>query len=56
MRILRLNALGGRGELRPADVARAVEDLSLEVGLVDAIEIDEAERADTGRREVERGG
>jgi len=37
-----------------ADVARVVENLSLQIAHVDDVEVDEAERADAGRREVER--
>ena len=38
--------------LRPADVGLPVDDLALQVGLVDGVELDDAERADTGRGEV----
>jgi hypothetical protein len=44
-----------RFELGMPDVARAVEHLPLQVGDVDDVEIDEAERADSRRREIERG-
>jgi hypothetical protein len=43
-----LRALG----LGPADVALAVDDLALQVALVDDVEVDDAERADAGGREV----
>ena len=33
-----------------------VEDLALQVGDVDLVEVDEAERADAGRRQVHRDG
>ena len=38
------------------DAAGRVEDLALEVRRVDDVGVDEAERADAGRREVERRG
>jgi hypothetical protein len=38
--------------LRPADVGLPVDDLALQVGLVDRVELDDAERADAGRGEV----
>ena len=41
-------------ELRSADVGGAVDDLPLEVAEVDGVEVDEAERADAGRGEIER--
>jgi hypothetical protein len=40
--------------LEPADIGLAVNDLALQVGLVHDIEIDDAERAHTGRRQVEQ--
>ena len=46
----------GRQRLRATDVGHAVDDLALEVGLVDLVELRDAERADTGRGEVEQGG
>jgi len=33
-----------------------VDDLPLQVGLVDHVELDDPERADPGRREVQQGG
>ena len=42
--------------LRPADVALAVDDLALQVRLVDGVELDDAERADAGRGQVEQRG
>ena len=39
-----------------ADVALAVDDLALQVGLVDLVELGDAEGADTGGGEVEQGG
>ena len=41
-------------ELRPADVGRAVDDLTLQVAEVDNVEVDDAESADTRRGEIER--
>ena len=41
-------------QLRAADVWRAVQNLSLKVAFVDVVEIDDAERADAGRGEIER--
>ena len=46
----------GALDLRHADAARRVEDLALQVRRVDGVGVDEAERADAGRREVERRG
>jgi hypothetical protein len=40
-------------EFRTADGRRAVKDLSMKVGCVDAVEIDETDRADAGRGEIE---
>ena len=45
-----------RLQLRSADVARAVQDLALQVARVDGIEIDDADRSNAGRREIQRGG
>src|SRR6266850_1772962 len=46
-----------RGErLRLSDALGAVQDLSLEVRRVDDVGVDDAQRADAGRREVVRGG
>ena len=41
-------------QLRAADVRRAMQNLSLKVALVDGVEIDDAERADAGRGQVQR--
>ncbi len=46
-------ALGGGLDLRPAHGGAAEEDLAVEVALVDHVEVDQAERADPRRREVE---
>ena len=43
-----------RFELRPADVGRAVDDLTLQVAEVDDVEVDDAESADARRGEIER--
>ena len=43
-----------RREFRTADVRRAVEDLPLQIAEIDGIEVDDAKRADAGRREVHR--
>ena len=40
-------------ELRPADVGGAVDDLPLEVGDIDHVEVDDADAADAGRGQVE---
>ena len=45
-----LGALG----LGAADVGLAVDDLALQVGLVDDVELDDADRADSGGREVQQ--
>ena len=45
----------GRVDLAIADAVDVVEDLALEVRLVDDVHVDDAERADAGGREVERG-
>jgi hypothetical protein len=46
----------GRESLGLVDVADAVDDLALEVGLVDGVELGDAERADPCGCEVEQGG
>src|SRR5687768_8491488 len=43
-------------ELRATDARRAVEYLSLQIGEIDRIEIDEADRPDSGSGQIERGG
>ena len=45
-----------RCELGAPDVAGAVQELAVQVGDVDAIEVDDAQRADARCGEVERGG
>ena len=53
-RIERREAVLRRGELRAADVTRAVQDLTLQVAGVDVVEIDDAERTQAGSGEIER--
>ena len=45
-----------RRGLEHPDPVLGVQDLALQVAPVDGVEIDEPDRADAGRREVERGG
>ena len=45
----------GRVDLALADAVDVVQDLALQVGLVDHVHVDDAERADAGRGQVERG-
>ena len=50
-----VEAAEGRGRrlhLRPPDVVMAVEELALEVGRVDHVEVDDPDLADPGRGEV----
>ena len=51
----RLDRLARRGGLRLADPLGVVDHLALQVGGVDDVVVDEAERADPGRGQVERG-
>ena len=51
-----LDGVARRLGLGPADVALPVDDLALEVRLVDLVELRDAERAHTGRGQVEQGG
>ena len=46
----------GRVDLALADPVDVVEDLALEVGVVDHVHVDDADRAHTGGGQVERGG
>ena len=46
----------GALRLRPADIALAVDDLALEIGLVDDVELHDAQRANPRRREVHQSG
>ena len=47
----------GRGlDLRPTDVVVAVEKLALQVGSVDDVEVDDADLAHSGRRQIHGGG
>ena len=55
VRIQRLDRLARRFDLALADPVVRVEDLALEVREVDNVEVDDPDRADAGRREVERG-
>ena len=52
-----ISAMLSRADSRlgPADVGLAVDDLALQVGLVDDVEVDDAERADAGRGQVHQG-
>ena len=43
-------------QLRAADVRRPMQNLSLQIAFVDVVEIDDAERADTGGGKIKRGG
>ena len=45
----------GRVDLALADAVDVVEDLALQVGLVDHVHVDDADRAHAGRRQVEGG-
>ena len=46
----------GRVDLALADPVHVVEDLALQVGGVDDVHVDDAERADPGGGQVEGGG
>ena len=46
----------GRVDLALADPVHVVEDLALQVGGVDHVHVDDADGADTGRSQVQRGG
>jgi hypothetical protein len=48
--------VGSGVELASSEVALTVKDLSLEIGRIDDVRIDNADGADTGRCEVEGGG
>src|SRR6201996_6448850 len=50
------NASAGRFGLGTADVGDAVDDLPLQVRLVHHVEVDDAERADAGRGQVQQRG
>src|SRR5712664_322601 len=54
MRVYIGDTLARGNELRPADVLRAVQDLSLEISDIDVVEVHEAERADPRGGEIER--
>jgi hypothetical protein len=49
-----VNPVGCGVELRSSDVFRSVDYLSLEIGDIHGIEVDEAKRADSGRGKIER--
>ena len=49
-----VDRLLGRVDLRDADALGVVDHLALQVGEVDDVVVDDPERADAGRREVER--
>ncbi len=49
----RCQGLAGRLDLLLADMVEVVEDLPLQVGGVDAIEVDDPDRADPGGGQVE---
>jgi hypothetical protein len=51
----RLDRLLGGVDLGHADALRGVDHLALEVGEIDDVVVDDPERADAGRRQVERG-
>ena len=46
----------GRVDLAVADPVDVVQDLALQVRGVDDVHVDDADRADAGRGEVQRGG
>ncbi len=52
----RVDRVGGRGRLGPADVGVAVDHLALEVRRLDDVVVDDAERPHPGRGEVEQRG
>ena len=53
--VQRHQRLLGRVDLAVADPVEVVEDLALQVGGVDLVHVDDAERADAGGGEVQRG-
>ena len=52
MRIDAPERVAGAVELRQADGLGVVDDLALQVGQRDGVVVDDAERADAGRREI----
>jgi hypothetical protein len=56
VRVEQRERLLGRVDLAVADAVEVVEDLALQVGGVDLVHVDDADRADAGRGEVQRGG
>ena len=55
VRVHRRDRVGRGVDLRSADVVLPVHDLALQVGLVDHVEVQDADAADPGRGEVEQG-
>ena len=53
-RIHRLEFFGGGIELGAAHVGGRVNDLALQIGVIDDVEVNNAERADAGRAEIKR--
>ena len=47
------NAVGSGIQLLAANVVGAVQDLPLQVGQIDDIEVDDTQRAHTGRRQIQ---
>src|SRR5919108_4826436 len=56
VRVERLEGALRREDLRVAQAVGRVDDLALQVRLVDHVRVDDAERADAGCGEIERGG
>ena len=54
VRVVRVQRVDRRVDLRPAHVLGLVQQLPLQVREVDDVEVDEADRADAGEREVDR--
>jgi len=50
------NRVARRLGLGPSDIGHAMDDLPLQVGLVDDVEVDDADGAHPGRGQVEQGG
>ena len=55
-RIQVLQTPRGHGHLRLPDIRRRIHHLALQVGDIDAIEIDDADASDTGRGQIKRDG
>ena len=56
VRVQRHDRLLRRVDLAVADPVEVVEDLALQVGGVDLVHVDDADRPDSGSGEVQRGG